>query len=63
MVDLLIYVAIGVIVLVLLWWIISQVPLPPPLGQILNIVLVVVAALFIIGILLHFGGHASFVWR
>jgi heme A synthase len=57
MIDLVVYIAVAVILFVLVYWLLKQFPLPPPLGQIVNIVLVVIAVLVIIGILLSVTGH------
>lgn len=57
MIDLLVYVAILVIVVILVWWLLQQLPLPEPIGRILNIVLVVVVAIVIIMLLLNVTGH------
>lgn len=57
MIDLLIYLAVLVIVVVLIWWLLSQLPLPEPAGQIIRIVLVVVVAIIAIFLLLNLTGH------
>jgi uncharacterized membrane protein len=57
MIDLVVYIAVAVILFVLVYWLLKQFPLPAPLGQIVNIVLVVIAVLVIIGILLSVTGH------
>lgn len=56
MIDLLVYLAVFVIVVVLIWWLLSQLPLPEPIGRIITIVLVVIAALILISLLLQFAG-------
>ena len=60
MIDLLIYLAIIVILAIVIWWVLSQVPLPEPLKQILMIVIVVIGAVILIGLLLNFTGHGGF---
>jgi branched-subunit amino acid permease len=57
--TLLVYLAVFVIVVILIWWLLQQITLPDPLGKILTIVLVVVAAVILIGILLSFTGHGG----
>jgi branched-subunit amino acid permease len=57
--TLLVYLAVFVIVVILIWWLLQQITLPDPLGKILTIVLVVVAAVILIGILLNFTGHGG----
>jgi heme A synthase len=56
MVTLLIYLVVLVIVCIFLWWLLGQVPLPPPLKQIATIVLVAIGVILLIGILLQFAG-------
>lgn len=50
-----------VIVVILLFWLLQQIPLPEPAAQIVKIVLVVVVALAAIGFLLRFAGHGSYI--
>ncbi len=57
MIDLIVYLAVFVIVVVLIWWLLQQIPLPEPIGKIVTIVLVVVAAVVLIGLLLNLAGH------
>lgn len=57
MIDLLVYLAVFVIIAILIWWVLSQIPLPEPLGKILIIVVVVIGAIILINILLNFAGH------
>lgn len=56
MIDLLVYLAVFVILAILIWWILSQLPLPEPLGKILTIVVVVIGAIILIALLLRFAG-------
>jgi len=56
MVTLLVYLVILVIVVIFLWWLLGQVPLPPPLNKIATIVLVAIGVIILIGILLQFAG-------
>jgi hypothetical protein len=60
LVDLIIYLAVIVIVILVVWFLLSQINLPPPMGQIVTIVLVVLVAVIAIIILLNFlhGGMA-----
>lgn len=54
--EILIYFAILVIVLVVLWYLLQQLPLPEPAGKIVMICIVVVVAVTAIGFLLQFAG-------
>jgi heme A synthase len=56
MVTLLIYLVVLVIVCIFLYWLLNQIPLPPPLQQIATIVLVAIGVIILIGILLQFAG-------
>ena len=42
---------IGCIVVGLLFWILQQIPLPPPIGNIVRVVLIVVVAIWLIYVL------------
>ncbi len=57
MVDMLIYLAVFVILAIVIWWVLSQLPLPDPLRTVLVIVVVVIGAVILINILLNFAGH------
>ena len=54
MIELLLYLAVFVILAILIWWILSQLPLPEPLGKILTIVFVVIGAIILITLLVNF---------
>jgi len=59
MIEILVYIAILVIVLIFVFWLIQQIPanlLPGPLKQIVSIVLVVIAVVALIIILLQLTG-------
>jgi heme A synthase len=56
MIDILVYLAVFVIVIILVWWLLQQVSLPEPLHKMAMIVLVVVGAVVLIGLLLHLTG-------
>jgi hypothetical protein len=56
MLEILIYLAVIVIVVLVVWFLLSQLALPEPIGKIVNIALVVIVAIVVIGILLQFGG-------
>lgn len=58
--DILIWFAVLVIVIVVLWYLLSQLPLPEPAGQIIRIALVVIVAVVVIGFLLQFSGSGGF---
>jgi hypothetical protein len=51
MVSLLVTLLIGLIVIAGLWYIIRMLPLPPPFGQIAQVILVVVALIWLIYLL------------
>jgi hypothetical protein len=50
--DWLIYLLIGVLILSLIWWVITKLPLPDPIRPIVQVVMVVVIAIFVISMLL-----------
>ena len=52
----LVYIVILVIVMIFLWWLLTQVTLPAPLDRIATIVLVAIGVLVLIYILLQFAG-------
>lgn len=56
MLDLVVYLAVLVIVVVLVWWLLTQMPLPEPAGRIVRIVVVVVVAVIAIMLLLQLTG-------
>jgi hypothetical protein len=58
--NLLIWLVVCVIVLGLLWWIVSLIPLPAPAKQIVTIVFVIIVAFACIDLLLGFAGHPIF---
>lgn len=53
MLDLLVYIAIAVIVILVIWWLIQQLGLPPPARQIITIAIVVIVAILAIMALLQ----------
>lgn len=57
MIDLLVYLAVIVIVAILIWWLLTQLPIPAPLNRIVTIVVVVFGAIILIGLLLSATGH------
>lgn len=52
----LIPIIIGVILFGLAYWVITEVPLPPPMKRILTVVLVVIFVIWLISLLTGFGG-------
>lgn len=62
MISLLIYVLIMCIVLALVWWILTMLPLPDPAKQIVTVVLVVIFVIALIYLLLPLAGTAPH-WR
>jgi heme A synthase len=65
MISLLISLLIFLIVFALIWWILSVLPLPPPIRQIANVIFVVICALVLIFyFLLPLAGTGSHLgWR
>jgi hypothetical protein len=57
MIDLLVYLAVLVIVVALIWWLLSQLPLPGPIAKIVQIVVVVVVAIVLVMLLMNLTGH------
>lgn len=53
MLTLLVHLIIGLIVIGLLYWVVMQIPLPQPIKQIANVVIVVLAALWLIYVLMN----------
>ncbi len=62
MIDIMIYLAILAIVCLVVWWLLSQMNLPEPIGQIIRIAAVVIVACIVVGILLNLGGHGNYLW-
>jgi hypothetical protein len=58
LVTLLVYLLVLVIVFALVWWVLTQVTLPPPIGQFVRIICVVIFALMAFGQLFGFVGCA-----
>ncbi len=58
MISLLINLIVGLIVIGLLYYILSVIPLPPPIKQVATVVIVVIACLWLIYTLLGLTGHA-----
>jgi heme A synthase len=56
LIHLVVVLAVVAIVISLVYWILSQIPLPDPVRKIVNIAIVVIAALVVIGLLLSLGG-------
>jgi hypothetical protein len=56
LIHLVVILAVVAIVISLVYWILSQIPLPDPVRKIVNIAIVVIAALVVIGLLLSLGG-------
>ena len=54
--DILIFFAVLVIVICVLWYLLQQLPLPEPAGKFIQIAIVVVVAVVVIGFLMQFGG-------
>lgn len=56
MLTLLVYLLVILIVMGLGWWILSMIPLPPPIGQIATVIFVVICAIVLIVFLLQLVG-------
>jgi hypothetical protein len=52
MLELMLTLVIGLIIIGLLWWIVTQLPLPEPFGRIAQVVIVVLAVLWLIYVLM-----------
>lgn len=63
MIELLIYLAILVIVVMVVWYLLQQMGLPEPAQRIITIALVVVVAIIVIGVLLNFAGMGGIPLR
>jgi len=59
MITLLVYLAVFVIVAALIYWILQQFPLPPPIDKLVIAIFVVVCVIVLISILLQVGGGGS----
>jgi hypothetical protein len=59
MVAFLVYIVVLVIVCVFLYWLLEQIPLPPPLQKIATIVLVAIGVIILIALLLQFAGSGT----
>ena len=56
MIELLVYLAVLVIVVIVAYWLLGQITLDPKIRQIINIVMVVLIAVIGIGLLLNVAG-------
>ena len=61
MLAFIVYFAIFVILIVLVWWLLQQLPLPEPAGKFIQIAIVVVVAIVVIGFLLQLGGSGGHI--
>lgn len=57
--SLVIYLGIIVILIVVVWFLLTQINLPEPIGKIVMIVIVIFVAVIAIGLLLQLGGHGT----
>lgn len=62
MLSLLVYIIVGLIVVGLLYYLLTALPLPPPVKQIGTVIIVVLACLWLIGVLLN-GIGVMPAWR
>lgn len=46
--DILIYLLIGLVIVAILWWVINQLGLPPPMRMVAVVVIAIVAILFLL---------------
>lgn len=58
--NLLIWLVVVCIVFGLVWWILSEIPLPPMAAKLVRIVFVLILAIWLIDLLLGFSGHPLF---
>jgi hypothetical protein len=58
-VSLLVWLAVFVIVIVVAWWLLNQLPLDPMARQIITIAIVVICAIIVIAVLLRLTGVGS----
>lgn len=63
MIELLIYLLIILIVMALGWWVLTMIPLPPPIAQIARVIFVVICAIVLIMFLLQLAGHPTLALR
>ena len=63
MLELLVWLAVLVIVVLVAWWLMQQLSLPEPVQRIVTIVLVVVVAIIAIGVLLNLTGMGPGFFR
>jgi hypothetical protein len=59
MISILVSILVMCIVLGLIWWILSVIPLPAPFGQIARVVCVVIFCIWLIYLILPFAGFHS----
>lgn len=52
----LVYILIVLMVIGLVWWIIDYIPVPPPLNRWAKLIIIVLGAIFLIGIMLNVAG-------
>ncbi len=57
MITFIVYLAVLVIVVSLVWWLLQQLPLPAPFGRIMQIAVVVIAVVILIYLLLGLTGQ------
>lgn len=55
--DILIYLAVIVIIVLVVWFLLQKIALPEPAGTIIQIAIVVIVAVVVIGFLLQMVGH------
>ena len=58
LIALLVHILILAIVMGLIWWIITLIPLPPPFGQVVRVVFVVICVIILICLILPLAGIA-----
>ena len=57
--SLIVYLGVIVILIVVVWFLLTQISLPEPIGKIVMIVIVIFVAVIAIGLLLQLGGHGG----
>jgi hypothetical protein len=63
MIDLLLQVLIFAIVFGAIWYVLQILPIPAPFGQVIRVVLIVIACIWLIYLLLGLVGHAPRLGR
>jgi hypothetical protein len=60
--SILITLVVAGLVCYLLWWLIGYIGLPEPFNKVARVIIAVVAVIFLINLIMGFGGHPLVVW-